>query len=319
VRAEHELRRRTDQLIAANEELRRINRELENAHLQLVQSEKLAALGTMAAGLAHEMNNPLAFAVNNLAVLQRDLGQLSPLLALFQEASPDLRAARPDLASTIDNLLEENDLPYLHENLPRLIQSTTKGLSRVAGIVEQLRGFARVDLAAVGEVDVHESINQCLVLLGEVMQRLRITVDRRFGKLPLVEGAVAHLNQVFLNVLANSASAIEAAGRPDGWIVVTTTCDCGAIRVEVGDNGCGIAPADLPRIFDPFFTTSPIGRGIGLGLSTSHGIVTSHGGRIEVESQVDVGSLFRIFLPVRSTVAATTRAARPGTDERSAE
>jgi PAS domain S-box-containing protein len=310
VRAEHELRRRTDQLIAANEELRRINQELARTELQLVHSEKLAALGTMAAGMAHEMNNPLAFALNNLAILQRDLDQVFRLLALFQEAWPDLQAARPDLAAAIAHLRDEVDLPYVEENLPRLVHSNSQGLLRVGRIVEKLRGFARVDRAAIGEVDLHESIDQCLVLLGEDLARLRITVERRFGEMPLVEGAAADLNQVWLDLLANSVAAIEAAGPIDGRIVVATRRDGDEVVIEIGDNGCGITPEALPRIFDPFFTTKPAGRGLGLGLSASHGIVTSHGGRIEVESRAEAGSRFRIHLPVGPTQDATRRGTR---------
>ncbi len=140
--------------------------------------------------------------------------------------------------------------------------------------------------------------DQCLMMLNETMSRLQVTVDRRFGAVPPIEGAVADLNQVFLDLLANSARAIEDSGRDDGRIEVTTQTAANDVVVEIRDNGCGISPEVFAKIFDPFFTTKPLGQGMGLGLSVSHGIITQHGGRIEVSSQPGEGSLFRVVLPV---------------------
>jgi two-component system, NtrC family, sensor kinase len=136
-------------------------------------------------------------------------------------------------------------------------------------------------------------------LLSESLERLRIRVDRQFNELPRFQGSVAHLNQVFLNLLNNSIDAIGRDGKSEGRIVVTTWRSDDGIVVEISDNGCGIASEVLPKIFDPFFTTKPLGQGTGLGLSVSHGIVTEHGGRIEVQSQAKTGSCFRIHLPIR--------------------
>ncbi len=298
VQTEHELRRRTDLLIAANEQLRKTNQELKKTQSQLIQSEKLASLGTLAAGMAHEINNPLAFAVNNLVLLERDVVPLFRLLSLFQQGSDDLNASRPDLFSAARDLMEEIDLPYLEVHLPRLILSTHKGLSRVAQIVEKLCGFAQLGRAPIGEVNVNEAIDQCLIMLSENLARSGITVDRQFGELPTVRGAVAELNQVFLDLLANGVSAIEAASQSNGRIAVTTRCQGDEIVVEIMDNGCGISADVLPRIFDPFFTTKPLGRGLGLGLSLSHGIITKHRGRIDVRSEVGSGSCFQLHLPI---------------------
>ena len=298
VHAEHELRRRTQKLIAANERLRQINEELKQTQAQLIHSEKLAALGTLTAGMAHEINNPLAFAVNNLAILQRDIGEVFKIVAWYEDITSDLNGSRPELSAALARFRDESDLLYLEESMPRIVHSTYKGLLRVAQIVEKLRGFARLDRAEIGEIEINESIDQCLIMLTETTSRLRITVDRQFGDIPPIEGAVADLNQVFLDLLVNSARAIEETGRDDGRIVIKTERLAEDIMIEIRDNGCGISPDVIPKIFDPFFTTKPLGEGMGLGLSVSHGIVTKQGGRIEVSSQHGQGSCFRVVLPI---------------------
>jgi signal transduction histidine kinase len=298
VRAEHELRRRTDLLLAANVELRRMNEELGRAQAQLVRSEKLAALGTMAAGMAHEINNPLSFALNNLSVLRRDFEEMLRMLALYHEAWPGRGDGRPRLAEAVEAAREELDVPYLEQSLPRLLVSTYSGLVRVARVVEKLREFARLDRAPIGEVDLNESIDQCLLLLSDEIARLGIAVESQLGALPRLRAAAADLNQALLDLLTNAVAAIEESGRADGRIVVSTEHAGAEVRVAIRDNGVGIPPAALPRIFDPFFTTRPVGRGRGLGLSVAHAIVAAHGGRIEVESDPGSGSGFRVVLPV---------------------
>jgi len=299
VRAEQELRRRTEQLTAVNERLRLINEKLKETQGQLVHSEKLAALGTLAAGMAHEINNPLAFATNNVAVLERDIGGLLRIIAGYQEGWGDLREANPEVAARIAQLQDEVDLPFLQQNLLRLTQGTRKGLGRVAKIVQDLRDFAQLDRAEIEEIDLNQAIDQTLGMLNDALAQQGITVERRQEPLPPLECAAAHLKQVFLNLLMNAMQAIKVANRPSGRIRVTTRRIGDEVVVEIRDNGCGI-PADvLPKIFDPFFTSKPVGQGTGLGLSISHGIIKEHGGRIAVESTVGAGTCLRISLPLR--------------------
>jgi PAS domain S-box-containing protein len=297
VRAEQELSRRTEKLIQANEQLRTINRQLKESQARLVQAEKLAAVGTVAAGMAHEINNPLSFVINNTRILGREFEGLFRLVELQGELiSPD-PARQAELAQEIRHLEDQLDLPYLRDSMPRMVEATYRGLLRVAQIVEKLREFTRLDRGEFGEVDVNESIDQCLLMLGEPLSRLNIRVDRRYVPLPVIRGEVASLNQAFLNLLSNAIDAIDGSRSASGHLEVETQTEGNEIVVEFRDNGEGITPEVLPQIFVPFFTTKPPGRGAGLGLATSRSVVSKHGGSIEVDSTPGEGTCFRVRLP----------------------
>jgi signal transduction histidine kinase len=290
VHAEQELRRRTELLTAANEQLRLANRSLEEAQAQLVHSEKLAAVGTLAAGMAHEINNPLAIASNNVAVLGRDVGALIDVVTAYHDAIP----VTQDVAG---RGVDEADLRYLRDTLPRLVDATARALLRVGKIVQDLREFAQIDRGELVEVDINRSLEQALGLLGALLATHHITVDRDFGPLPPQEAKAAHLNQALFNVLHNAAQAIEATGRGGGRIRLWTQVSGDDALVEVSDDGCGIAADALPRVFDPFFTTKPVGRGTGLRLSLARQIVADHGGTVEIESTPGTGTKVRLRLP----------------------
>jgi PAS domain S-box-containing protein len=304
IKAEHELRRRTEMLLAANEELRRMNQQLETTQLQLIRSEKLASLGTMAAGVAHEINNPLAFAINNVAIIERDITALFRLVALYHDGWQELKAAQPELAAVISQIREDMDLPYLSENMPRLMQATFRGLSRVAQVVEKLRGFSRLDRATIGETNINETIDQCLVMLSEDLARLEIEVDRQFGDLPLFQAAAAELNQALLDLLASAIRSIEQAGRPGGRIMIATHFRDDQIVLEIRTSGAPLATEVPPQSFDSLFTIGPSGISGGPGLSVSYGIIRSHGGRVEVDSSPESGNCFRVFFPLAAGVTA---------------
>jgi two-component system, NtrC family, sensor kinase len=272
--------------------------ERQRLQARIVQAEKLASLGLMSAGVAHEINNPLAYVANNLAVLERDIRGLTALVAAYEAAQATLESARPDLAARVAQLAEEIDLPYVKEHIEQMVGSTRQGVKRVADIVQNLRGFARLDQAAVDRVNLHDAITSSLELIRGRLDRRHIVVEQQFGDLPLVLCAPAQINQVVLNLLVNALQAIEATSKGGGRIEIRTQAVGDEVIVEVADDGRGIPTELLPRIFDPFFTTKAVGEGTGLGLSICHGIVSDHGGRIEVESTPGQGSRFRVILPI---------------------
>jgi PAS domain S-box-containing protein len=265
---------------------------------RVIQSEKMASLGLMSAGVAHEINNPLAFVANNLAVLDRDVKGMKCLLAAYSAAHATIASHAPEQATRIADLAQEIDLAYLNENIDRILDSTRQGVKRVADIVQNLRGFARLDQAAVDRVDVHAAIRSSLELIQGRLNRRNITVEQRFGEVPPLSCSPAQINQVFLNLLVNATQAIETTRKSQGLIKITTRVAGSDMVIEIADNGCGIDPDLLPKVFDPFFTTKKIGEGTGLGLSITHGIVNDHHGEIEVESSLGEGTCFRVMLPL---------------------
>jgi len=262
------------------------------------QSEKLASLGMLSAGVAHEINNPLAYVANNLAVLERDIRFLLTLLALYEKADDSIAVNQPELTRQIALLADEFDLSYVKDNMGKILHSTRQGVKRVADIVQSLRGFARLDRASVDQADIHEALQTAVEMIRGRLNRRNITLEEHLGDLPPVAGSAAQLNQVFLNLLVNAMQAIEATQREDGLIIITTEKHAGEIIVSVADNGCGISDEIRPQIFDPFFTTKGVGDGTGLGLSITHSMVQDHGGRMEVESSHGQGACFRVILPV---------------------
>ncbi len=268
---------------------------------RVVQSEKLASLGMLSAGVAHEINNPLAYIGTNLAVLERDSRFLLDLVALYEKSGDSPAVDHPELQRQICRIGAEFDLAYVRANMGKVILSTRQGVKRVADIVQNLRGFARLDRAEIDQADVNEAISAALEMLRGRLDRFGITVEEHKGELPLVAGSAAQLNQVFLNLLVNAMQAIELTHRGDGRITISTEEKLGEILVEIVDNGCGIPEEHLPRIFTPFFTTKGVGDGTGLGLSITHGIVQDHGGRLQVESIAGQGTCFRVILPITRT------------------
>ena len=273
--------------------------ERQRMRAMLAQSDKLASIGLLSAGVAHEINNPLAYIANNLAVLERDLKGVLAMMAGYESArnGPDGGAAAA--LARIDEVAEELDWAYVRENLPRLITRTREGVQRVANIVQNLRGLARTSPTKMEEVAVEDLLASALELLqGRLRRRgIELAVDLP-PALPKLRCVASQIGQVLLNLLVNAVQAIEATERPEGNRLRVSAREAGEFHaIEIEDNGPGIDPDHLARLFDPFFTTKPVGEGTGLGLSISHGIVTGHGGRIDVESRPGQGTCFRVLLP----------------------
>jgi two-component system NtrC family sensor kinase len=288
-----------ERIIELEQTLAAQNRALREAQAALVQSEKLASLGQLAAGVAHEINNPISYVTNNLAVLKRDVPAVMEVLDKYRAGRPSLGAAEPALLGDIDRMEEAIDLPYIRESLPRLFDRSLEGLKRVRDIVKNLRDFARLDEADFKEADLNAALASTLEILAHELKRQSVEVQTSFAELPPVQCHPGKINQVFLNVLLNAVQACTSGGKVEVRTRVGQEHDSPTgVVVEIQDNGSGIKPEHLPLIFDPFFTTKPVGQGTGLGLSVSYAIIRDHGGTISVESTAGRGSLFRIRLPL---------------------
>ena len=285
--------RQVRELIKANEELTMLNARLSATQDKLVQSEKLASIGQLAAGVAHEINNPIGYIFSNFGTLEKYLAQLFQMLEAYEstEASLPPGAAREQLAA----LREDIELDYLKEDIPTLMNESREGISRVRKIVQDLKDFSRVDASQEWVwANLHRGIDSTLNIVNNEI-KYKADVVRQYGEIPDIECLPSELNQVFLNLLVNAAHAITAER---GTITIRTGHSGDQVWVEVSDNGSGIARENIGRIFDPFFTTKPVGKGTGLGLSLSYGIVKKHHGHIDVNSEPGMGTTFRVSLPL---------------------
>ena len=283
--------RRLEAAVASEREA---HAELKLAQSRLVQSEKLAGLGQMVAGVAHEINNPLAFVINNTAVLDRDVADLLNLIGLHEEAGPILEREAPDLVARIHDFREHADIPYVVGNLPSLLQRSRDGLSRIEQLVKDLRLFARLDEGDLKDADLNEGIQTTITIIRGNARREDVHLEIDLQPLPLVHCHPAKINQVVMNLLSNAVDACDRGGT----VRIRSWAEGGGVGIAVSDTGPGIDPEIRERIFDPFFTTKPVGQGTGLGLSISYGIIHEHGGRIEVECPPGQGTTFTVYLPL---------------------
>lgn len=276
-------------------ELEKVLTELRETQAMLVHREKMAALGQMTAGVAHELNNPLAFVKNNHYLLERALADLLELVGLFGKCLDGLQKDRPDLFAAITAKAEEIDLPHLGESVPRLLDSLGRGVDRVTSLVLQLRTFSRLDEAEFKEVDLNESLRAVVDIAGFLMRENETVFSAEYGALPPVTCSPGQLNQAVLNILTN---AVQAAGK-GGRAALSTRVEGDEILIEVSDSGPGVPEELRRRIFEPFFTTKPVGQGTGLGLSIAHSVVSEHGGKIDLKAGPDGGAAFTVRIPVR--------------------
>ena len=288
-----------DLLKQRNEELQTALDKIQEVQRQLVQSEKLSSIGQLAAGVAHEINNPIGYINSNLTSLKNYVEELLALVAIYEKIEPV--CADAGQLRQIEEFKNKIDLEFLKTDVLDLLDESHEGASRVKKIVQDLKDFSY----AGGDDDwqwanLHTCLESTLNIVNNEI-KYKASVTKEFGDMPQVWCLPHQLNQVFMNLLVNATHAIENKGT----ITVRTGSENDHIWVEVGDTGKGIAPEHVNKIFDPFFTTKPVGKGTGLGLSVSYNIIKKHNGEIRLDSRVGEGSTFRIVLPIKNeTVVA---------------
>ena len=293
---EERVRTRTADLHAANDKLQQekhsqavLIKRLEEAQNQLLQSERMASIGQLAAGVAHEINNPVAFVNSNLGSLQRYVTDMLKLLQAYGQAEGGLPEA---VVQEITQLKQDMDFDFLQGDIVSLLDESLDGLKRVTRIVQDLKNFSHVDESERQWADLETGLESTLRVVWNEL-KYKATVVKEFAGIAPIECFAFQLNQVFMNLMVNASHAIDT----QGTIMLRTGQDEGTVWVQVQDTGRGIKPEHLARIFEPFFTTKPVGKGTGLGLSVAYGIVKKHNGRIDVTSEVGKGSTFTVVLP----------------------
>ncbi|HSL51937.1 MAG TPA: ATP-binding protein [Candidatus Deferrimicrobiaceae bacterium] len=288
---EDKVRVRTEQLRTAHEELQGAYRELQATQMQLIQREKMASVGQLVAGVAHELNNPIGFVYSNVTTLEDFVRRLRAMLEAYRAAPlPEVDRAR------LQAEWDARKVDYALKYLDSMIQGIREGAERARKIVRDLRVFARTQDDVWQSVDIHEEIESSLTLLNHLLKD-RVEIHREYGELPDVECIRSQMDQVFLNLLANAAQAIPGPGA----ITIETRRDGPTAVIGIADTGPGIPPEIMGRLFDPFFTTKPVGEGTGLGLSISYEIVKKHGGEIRAESPNGGGAIFTVRIPLART------------------
>jgi two-component system, NtrC family, sensor kinase len=282
-----------DELTERNRQLADTCEELKMTQSQLLQQEKMASIGQLAAGVAHEINNPIGFVKSNLGCLGR-YGE--KLAAYFAASEPLLASVPPELQEQLAQLHKKYSIKIILEDLPDLIKESSEGTERVRKIVQDLKNFSRVDRAEFEAADLNAGLESTLSIVWSEL-KYKATIEKEFGELPPVWCNMGQLNQVFVNLLINASQAIAQ----QGTISVSTRAVGDEVRITIRDTGCGMAPEIVSRIFEPFFTTKDVGKGTGLGLSIVYDIIVNkHQGAIDVSSEPGVGTEFAITLPVKA-------------------
>lgn len=286
-----ERKRMTRQLQREKEEQMRLLEEVKRAQAQLLQSEKMASVGQLAAGVAHEINNPVGYINSNIGSMQIYINDIFGLIEQYQAVEQFLPEEKRQEIARIRNAA---DLDFLRQDVSALVKESVEGINRVKQIVNDLKNFSRIDQAEWGFSDLHQCIDSTLNIVNNEI-KYKADVVRHYADIPKVWCIASQINQVVLNLLVNAAHAIKERGT-----ITISTRHFGSdqVQISIADTGCGIPENIINRIFDPFFTSKPVGEGTGLGLSLSYTIMKKHHGKIEVISEVGKGSVFTITLPV---------------------
>lgn len=291
------------ELSTLNATLQRVNTLLEDAQDQLIESEKLASIGQIAAGVAHEINNPIGFVSSNLGTLESYLQSMFALLAAYIEADRAAPAPLTEAMASARTLRKGHDFDFLRGDIVALLGESRDGLVRVKRIVQDMKDFSRAGGEDAWEMADLNSVIESTLSIARAEIKHKARIETNFGNLPKVECLPSRLSQVFLNLLVNAGQAISAEGK----VTLSTGVEGSQAWIRVEDTGSGISDENLSRIFDPFFTTKPVGQGTGLGLSVSYSIVRKHGGRIDVASEPGRGTEFTVWIPIHRTGVEATQ------------
>ncbi len=291
---------RTAELAQANTDLEHALNDLKETQAQLFQSEKMASIGQLAAGVAHEINNPVGFVHSNLNTIEEYRKDITTILDAYEELAVrlnsdetgDSTAVRSELTA-IAEIKKEIDLPFIQKDYRNVVTESLDGLDRVIKIVADLKNFAHAEGGEMKWTDLNQGIEATLNIVWNEI-KYKAEVVKELGKLPEVKCYSQKINQVLMNLLVNAAHAIEGSGR----ILIRTEASKNVVTILISDTGCGIPAENLSKIFDPFFTTKEVGKGTGLGLHVVYNIITSHNGSIRVDSEVGTGTTFTIILPI---------------------
>lgn len=281
----------------SEDELEKANMRLIENQSRLVQTEKLAGIGQLAAGVAHEINNPIGYINCNLGTLSDYTKTFKQLISMYKALSVACINGQEqqveELSDQIALLEQKEDIDFIMDDVSTLLEESIGGVDKVSGIVQGLKSFARSDSDKCELADINSGIESTLKVVWNEL-KYRCDIVKNLGDIPQIKCHLGKLNQVFLNLLVNASHSIEQRGT----VTIETFLASEHIHINISDTGCGIDPEHLDKMFEPFFTTKPVGVGTGLGLAISHGIITEHGGTIDVESEVGEGTKFFIKLPV---------------------
>jgi len=297
-----QLKKTSSRLLEEKQAQQELIKKLEETKSQLLQSEKMASIGQLSAGVAHEINNPVGFIKSNFSSLKHYAKELNLAIEKYNKLIDSVGS--DEISQAVESVNEEHDIDFVTEDISNLLEESFDGITRIEDIVKSLKHFSRSDTNQWEEADINAGIESTLKVVSHELKYLA-DIEKKFGDLPLVQCLPMQVNQVVMNLLVNAAQAIDA-DQKDGKVSIITAVQGENVLIKVEDNGKGIEEKAMAKIFDPFFTTKDVGEGTGLGLSLSYSIIQKHNGNISVDSGIGKGTTFTISLPVKQADSGDT-------------